>query len=324
MVQACPVRTPKPWALPTQPVTRGLLVAAGISVGMIETRLRTGELVRLRQGVYLAAAAWPDDPVARHLVLAHAEQVANPHAVLSHQSAALAWALPSPGRVSWHELPVSLTVPAGKGRRSRLTNAVHRAAWLPAEQVARDAGGYPVTSLARTAVDLATGLELPEALVILDAAARSLCAAFVTSPRRSDFANPRLVRAARESLRQAAPAQPASLLEAVDLADPGRESPAESLSAGHFEVSGLPRPLFQAPLATPMGTLYPDCLWPEQRLIGECDGAIKYTRADAYVQEKQREQVLRDLGFGMVRWLGREIMTEPWTVVHRVARALAA
>lgn len=318
------MRTPKLWALPTQPVTRAMLVAAGISVRMIETRLRAGQLLRLRQGVYLAAAAWPEDPAARHLVLAHAEQVANPHAVLSHQSAAVAWGLPTPRFRPWHELPVAVTVRAGEGRRSRRTGAVHRAASLPEDHVGRDADGYPVTSLARTAVDLANGLDLPEALVILDAATRALCTAFVASPRRSDFANQRLARAARDAIRQAAaPSKGGALLDALELADPVRESPVESLSAGHFELAGLPRPIFQAAVATPVGTLYPDCLWAEQRLIGECDGAVKYAQADAYVREKEREQVLLDLGFDMVRWLGREIMTEPWKVVDRVGRALA-
>ena len=40
------------------------------------------------------------------------------------------------------------------------------------------------------------------------------------------------------------------------------------------------------------------------------------------MQEKLREQVLRDLGFRIVRWLAREIMVEPWVVVERVAREL--
>lgn len=101
------------------------------------------------------------------------------------------------------------------------------------------------------------------------------------------------------------------------------ESSAESLSAGYFELAGLPRPLFQPPVRSPLGTLYPDCLWPEVRLIGECDGADKYRRPGAYVEEKRREQVLADLGFRIVRWLEKKIMIEPQDVVERVARALA-
>jgi hypothetical protein len=113
-----------------------------------------------------------------------------------------------------------------------------------------------------------------------------------------------------------------ALAAAINRCDPGRESPAESLSAGWFAVAGLPTPLFQPPVDTPFGTLYPDCLWPEARLVGECDGAIKYADARGYVNEKEREQVLRDLGFRIVRWLAKEIMLDPQRVVERVARNL--
>jgi hypothetical protein len=39
-----------------------------------------------------------------------------------------------------------------------------------------------MTTPARTAVDLAALLDLPEALVLLDAAARMICASYVTAP----------------------------------------------------------------------------------------------------------------------------------------------
>jgi len=80
--------------------------------------------------------------------------------------------------------------------------------------------------------------------------------------------------------------------------------------------------LFQAPIETPAGTLFPDFYWPEHQLIGECDGAIKGSDPAAYVKEKRREQVFLDLDFGVVRWLGGEIMTVPARVVGRVGRAM--
>jgi hypothetical protein len=162
-------------------------------------------------------------------------------------------------------------------------------------------------------------------LVILDAAARKLCERYIVAPRRSDYTNPRLTAAARDELRKVAGVRPGSgLLRAIALVDPARESAAESLSAGHFELAGLPRPVFQARIPTARGTFYPDCLWEGERLIGECDGAVKYARAEAYVQEKEREQALRDAGYRIVRWLAKETMTAPEEVVARVARKLAA
>lgn len=317
------MRTPRPWALPTEPATRELLQAAGVSAEMLATRLRRGELRKVRHGVYLAASAWPDDPVRQHLVRARAEAVANPGAVISRQSAAVAWQLPSPGAVGWVDLPPSVSLPAGSGRRSRVGSAEHHVERLPPEHVVRDPAGYAMTSLARTAVDLARDLELPQALVLLDAAARGLCLTYVARPRRSDYANRRLVEAAREQLAGVQRCvRAARMVPALELADPARESAAESLSAGHFHLGGIPRPLFNPPVSTVAGTLFPDCLWPEERLIGECDGAVKYADSTAILREKEREQVLRDAGFRIVRWQAREVMGRPEVVVDRVRRAL--
>jgi very-short-patch-repair endonuclease len=57
-------------------------------------------------------------------------------------------------------------------------------------------------------------------------------------------------------------------------------------------------------------------------LIGECDGAVKYTDQQSIVAEKEREQLLRDLGYRIVRWLAKEIMTRPDLVLARIERAL--
>lgn len=167
-----------PWPLPPQPVSRATLLAMGVTEAMIRSRLRSGELITMRDGVYLSAASWPADAGEQHVIRGHAELVVNPDAVLSHQTAALVWSLPAPGFGGWHDLPVCVTLPPG-GHRSRARASVHRVAALPLTQVQRDPSGYPVTSPARTAVDLAARLTLPEALVLLDAAARLICQGLV-------------------------------------------------------------------------------------------------------------------------------------------------
>lgn len=317
------MRTPKPWILPDEPATRSSLLAGGATSAMLRTQLDAGRLVRVRSGVYIGSDGWPEERSGQHLIRAYAEQVANPAAVLSHQTAALVWGMPHSGFGAWPDGPVRVTVPSGAGHKARSGLIVQHLLPLPASHVTRDSRGYHLTTLPRTAVDLAAGQPLPEALVLLDAAARRLCQALVVGARRRDFANPRLVKASRDMLLDAASVRRiASLVPAINLCDPGRESPAESLSAGWFALSELPMPLFQAGVDTPFGTLYPDCLWPESRLVGECDGAVKYSDASGYVREKEREQVLRDLDYRIVRWLAKEIMTDPQRVVERVARKL--
>ena len=298
-----------------------MLLATGVTRGMIAPQVAAGRLTVVRHGVYLSTDAWPDDPRARHLVLGHAEQAANPGAILSHQSAAVSWGLPSPTFQDWHEREVCVTLPPGGGHGSQHRSARHRVLTLAADDVARDAEGYEVTSIPRTATDLARGLPLPEALVILDGASRRLVERYVSRPRRSDYANPRLGRAAREQFTAACDRP--GMASAIGLADPRRESAAESLSAGHFLLAGLPVPDYQARLPTAHGTFYPDFFWPELRVIGEVDGAIKYQNAEAFVEEKRREQILRDLGYMVIRWLANEIMLTPWVVIDRVSRGLA-
>lgn len=316
------MRTPRPWSLPREPAGLSTLLASGVTREMLETQMRTGQLVRLRPGVYLATDSWPEEAAAQHLILAHAEQVAHPSAVQSHGTAALAWGLPSPRR-DWWEDPVTVTLPRADGYRATRGQARHRTGSLPAHHIAKDADGFAVTTVARTAVDLACAHALPEALVLLDAAERQLVSTFVVNPRRADFASPRLAKAARDVLTEVSrTCRVARLAVALELADPRRETPIESLSAGHIHLAGLPAPEYQAAIRTPRGVYYPDFFWPQARLIGEADGAVKYADQRSIVLEKEREQVLIDLGFRFVRWLGKEIRLTPEVVVARIARAL--
>lgn len=317
------MRTPRQWELPTSPTATESLFGMGVTRQMIATQVAAGRLMRLRHGVYLAASMWPTEPAAQHVMLARAELVANPEAVLSGQSAATAWRLPNPGFRRWHDHPVAVTLPAGRRHSSRSGRTSHRVAELPDGHVVNHPNGFQVTSLARTVIDVAAGLDLPEALVVLDGAARRLCESTVSSPRRSDYTSPALVSTARTGFKQAAQAcGVARLDEAIEAMNPARESAAESLSAGHILLSQLPAPLYQAKISSRIGALYPDCLWPEHRVIGECDGAVKYTDSSAWVREKQREQVLRDLGFDVVRWLAQEVIANPAVVIARLRRAL--
>jgi len=290
---------------------------------MLATQVAHGNLVRLRPNVYVAGGAWPTSARDQHILLAHAEQVARPSAVISHASAAAIWGLPHPGFGCWWDGPVTLIQEGGP--RTRFAGTSCRLGPIPANQVARDPAGALVTTPARTAVDLSVRLPLPQALVLLDAAARLTCASFVPQPSRKDFRSHRLIVAARAHLAEAAETVRCRRLDhAIALTEPCRESAIESLSAGHFVLAGLPMPTFQESIRTPQGEFFPDFYWSEARLIGEADGAGKYADQAAIVREKEREQYLRDRGYRFVRWLGKEIMGRPQEVVGRVARALDA
>ena len=72
-----------------------------------------------------------------------------------------------------------------------------------------------------------------------------------------------------------------------------------------------------------------DFAWEEQRVIGEFDGRVKYGRllrpgqdpGDIVFEEKRREDAIRDLGWGVVRWTWADL-DAPQQLEARVRRAL--
>lgn len=316
------MKRPIPWPLPDQPTSTRLLRAAGVSEEMIRTQHRAGRLVKLRHGVYIAARSWPETPAGRHILLSHAEVIANLDAVISDHSAAVVWGLPSPDFAEWYDNPPSITFAAGGGHGALCRRAEHRVRDLPSDQIVRDEAGFAVTSPARTAVDLARKRPLPQALAVLDAAARLMVSQRIDEPMRSDYVDPDLVSGIRAEIMAVAATRAPHLSAVIGLVQPCRESVPESLAAGIFHLAGLPTPEFQARIRTRGGTYYPDCYWEGHRLIGECDGKVKYATPDGYIKEKVREQAFRDDDYEVVRWLAIESMTRPVVLVERVCRML--
>lgn len=321
------MRTPEPWAPPKTPTLARDLRALGISNRKLAGEVARGTLVQLRRGVYVDTEAVGEDARELHVLRAWAEQVADPALVPFGHTAALAWGLPFETEDSAAEQLPLMAARKGTTKRARATTSARIVLRdVPAHHVVLGPKGLRLTSLARTAIDVADG-ELPHVLTTLDAALRAECQAIRGVSRRRDLADPRIQAAGRGALTEAlATVRPndRALADSVSLADPRRETPIESLSAGHIILAGLPEPIPQAPIDTVMGTFYPDFLWPEYRLIGEADGDQKYGTPRDMIREKQREQVLRDLGFAFVRWRGREIRLTPGVVIDRIGRALAA
>ena len=323
------MRTPIPWNPPAEPFSLAHVAHLGVSRRRIASALRHGQIVRLRHGVYVRASALTEDPVSTHLMRAAAVQVLAPGRVASHETAALAHGLPLRWTTRAAESDPAFSVAreeAGR-RRSHNLNGIRHSS-LPAHHVHRLPSGLAVTSPARTAVDLASTLPLPDALMVLDAALRLELAGLVGRLDRRHYRDKRLVEAAHMPIREATeylrPGHRRRVAAALAVADVGHESPLESYSGGRFHLAGLPAPSTQAPVATAAGTVYPDFCWECWRVLGEADGEGKYADAAAFAREKEREQLLREAGWAVVRWTGREGFGTPELVDQRVARALEA
>jgi hypothetical protein len=203
---------------------------------------------------------------------------------------------------------------------------------LPTELVT-EVDGIPVTTIARTAVDLARGRTFPEALVALDGGARLICTRTfavteraLRDQRQRDLRSPgarELLSAAYDSVRT----WPGTVVvrQALEHVDPGSESPFESRSRGWILGVGLTSPAVGYRVVGASGAVYyADLAWPGLRVLGEADGIGKYGEDPAGVRrrlraERRRQRDLEDAGWTVVRWDSSE---SPATVIARIRRAL--
>jgi predicted transcriptional regulator of viral defense system len=131
-------------------ITRAQLVATGLGDRGIAAWVRSGRVRRLHRGVY----AFGHDRLRREGLWFAAVTACGPGAALSHRSAAQIWEV----RQSDSAL-IDVTVPSQNGRIRRKGIRIHRSGRLaPDEVTSRD--GIPVTTVARTLLDLADVLDL--------------------------------------------------------------------------------------------------------------------------------------------------------------------
>lgn len=131
-------------------LAREQLADIGLSARGIEEMLRTERLIRLHRGVY----AYGHDRLRREGYWLAAVLACGPGAVLSHRSGAGLWELRASGGGV-----IDVTVPSRAGRIRRQGVRVHRSGRLTAEEVTSK-DGIPVTTVARTLLDLADDLDI--------------------------------------------------------------------------------------------------------------------------------------------------------------------
>lgn len=273
-----------------------------LDVGVSARQLRAGgRLVRLRQGVYAERsrldAAQPHERVALHV--AAARLTTGIDLVAAGRTAALAHGLPILG------LPRRLDLVERKELRPRHHGS---STTLTAPDVV-DVLGVPVTSLSRTAVDVARRHGFAAGVVTADAVlarevARNELLAVVDACRGWS--------GSRTAHRVA------------QFADPLAETALESLGRARFEEHGLPPGELQVVLGDDSGPLgRVDHYWAEHRTVAEGDGALKYAAAGDLFAEKRREDRLREAGFEVVRYTWDEVLRTPEVVVTRILAAFA-
>ncbi len=94
----------------------------------------------------------------------------------------------------------------------------------------------------------------------------------------------------------------------------------QSISRSNMFVANLPLPMIGMPVLGASGKKYwADALWPDQRVIGEADGAVKYQTIDDVLNEKDRQDDLTRAGYQVVRWRWKEGVVKPSRSLPAVA-----
>lgn len=274
------------------------LRALGVGVGAVNTRVRAGRLHRLHRGVFAVGHS----RLSREGRWLAAVLALGDGAVLSHASAGALWDLRPSSAAAIH-----VTVPTPGGRRSRRGIVVHRSGALHPRDVARR-HGIPVTSVARTLLDLATTLAdgpltraVERALVLRLFDLARLTEAIDRNPARRGAG--RLARVVA-SLRDE-PALTRSELEGQML----------DLCA----ASGLVSPEINALLAG----CEVDFLWRNERLVVETDGHEHHGTRSAFERDRARDARLTALGYRVVRVTYRQLVRERDVVACRLEALLA-
>ena len=237
-------------------VTRAQLLAAGLTTAQIKSRLRSGELLREYSGVYRVGHRAPSVE-ARYLAAVWA---CGENALLSGRAAAhLLGLIATPPLMPEVTAPTERRVPGIRTQRARRTYPLDAAVWR----------GIPVTSPARTLVDLASVLTVSElARAWHEAGIRHRTApgaVEVILGRSRGAANLRRVLRGDEHVSLSA-------LERRFLA----------LLRG----AGLPLPITNRPA----GGRCVDCRWVEKRLTVELDGYRYHSSRHAWELDRLRER----------------------------------
>jgi very-short-patch-repair endonuclease len=235
----------------------------------------------------------------------------NPDLVASHESAAYLHGIDlllPPGTT----VPlVTLTRRPRETSRSLRNGALIRVARLPDDHVTT-ALGIPVTTVARTVMDIARTTGFMEGVVAADSALHNHVAIKV------EFAVILEDCARWSGLVQAR--------QVLNFADSRAESALESVARVRFAQHRIPPPSLQVNIRGAEGFIgRADFCWDEDRTIAEADGALKY---DDRGRERARAQLARDekfhdAGWGTFHFTWRDIYHDATSTIDRLRRAFA-
>jgi len=282
-------------------VTRAQALAVGLLQSEIGYLARRGAWEPIRRGVYAEADGGASVRISAALL------AIGSRGVVSHGSAAALHSLDLLREPDATQTVLTVR-PGQRGHKDLDGIHVHRAG-LPRWHVS-EANGLPVTTVARTLVDLTRALSLRDGVVAMDAARHS------GRVRLEQLEEVLADCRGWPWIRRAA--------SAVKLTDPAAESALESLSRMFFSAHDIPAPVTQFVVRSGQRFIArTDFWWEEPRVAGEADGLGKYAALADLHAEKLRQERIEALGIRVVRWTWNDIW-KPAAARATVARLRAA
>ena len=217
-----------------------------------------------------------------------------PDAVLSRRTAAALWGF---GQSSYK---IDVTTPHGKRGRAQIR--AHRAKLHPEDRTVRD--GIPVTSVARTILDLAAQLAIDPLTNLVEEA-----------DRKQLFDLKALDRAIARRPRAAGVARLRAVLSVYrDRGSADTRSRLERSFRRLIAAAGLPEPQFNVLVAG----ITVDVWWPQWRLVVELDGEPYHTTPSAFESDRIRDATLQKADIRVLRVTGDRLDNAPGAVLDDV------
>jgi len=277
-------------------VTGEQLRAIGLTRHAIAHRIRAARLHRVHHDVF-AVGRPPHLPVEWW----HAAVLAcGPTALLSHRSAAYLWDL-----AATSQSRVDVTVP-GTSRRRQNGIRLHRTRVL-ADADTAVVDGIPVTSVARTLVDLAGPLSSP-----------ALLRAVEQADRIQQLDVPAVLAAMERVRGRRYLFKLQRILAAYDRPPPVR-SKFERDMVQVVQTAGLPPPLVNSDAAG----FEVDIFWPSWQLVVELDSRDWHSDPRTFESDRIKDAGLQKAGYRVLRVTYERLHAAPSSVLEDV-RALAA
>jgi very-short-patch-repair endonuclease/predicted transcriptional regulator of viral defense system len=272
-------------------VSRSQLIKLGLEEGAIARRLATGRLHEVQRGVYAPGRR----TLTRQGRWMAAVLTSGPEAALSHWSAAALWMIRPNSRTI-----IDVTTP----QKSRSWDGIKRHhSPLPADEVTVKEG-IPVTSVARTILDLAA----TEPTDVVENLLREM----EFRELRDRLSLPSLIKRypGKRGIRKVAAA-----LERLQEEPAGRRRRGlEERFAPFLRRYHLPLPRFNDWIALGAKRFQVDCHWPGTNQIVELDGWEGHKTKTAFREDRARDRILRVAGYSVTRLTWNQLDDEPEAV----------